>query len=86
MAFWHSNATLNVRPLARSCWALLSLHSTLTNATVHVVLQFNRADYEADMASLADMTHDEVVAMLWRNSLSFSRCTHPCFCQRTPEL
>ncbi len=45
---------------------------------MHVAAQFDRADYEADMASLAGMTRDGVVAMLLRNSLSFARCTHIC--------
>lgn len=38
-------------------------------------LQFDRAEYEAEMVSLAEMTPEEVVAMLLRNSLGFSRCT-----------
>ena len=42
-------------------------------------LQFDRAEYEADMVSLAEMTPEEVVAMLLRNSLGFSRCTKPAF-------
>ena len=42
-------------------------------------LQFDRVEYEADMASLAEMTREEVVAMLLRNSLGFSRCTQPAF-------
>ena len=54
-----------------------------------MVLQFEWADYEADMASLGTMAREEVVAMLKRNSTGFSRCACPCqssahtFCNAT---
>ena len=43
-----------------------------------MVLQFEWVDYEADMASLASMAREEVVAMLKRNSTGFSRCAGVC--------
>ena len=43
------------------------------------MLQFDWADYEADMVSLEAMTREEVVAMLKRNSTGFSRCASVCF-------
>ena len=43
-----------------------------------MVLQFEWADYEADLASLATMAREEVVAMLKRNSTGFSRRAGVC--------
>ena len=63
-------AVLQIQPAVSYVGVLLKV--------VRRVLQFEWADYEADMASLATMAREEVVAMLKRNSTGFSRCAGAC--------
>ena len=83
-------AALNARPHTCSCCALkallLFLNTALGCMMMRTGLQFDRAEYEADMVHLAEMTPEEVVAMLLRNSLGFSRCAQSCLYHSTLDL